>query len=104
MTTEERFEHLECELAQTKSDLTASKRLLRRLLAGFGAVALLFLAGVVTMTMTGVAYGQGEEEIRSQKFVVEDKNGKARIEITVNGLQIINDNNPWLPNSNPWGR
>ncbi len=75
MTTEERFEKLELELA-------AAKRLIRQLMAGAGSVLLVCIVCMVARSMTGVAHSQEEvnatEVIRSKKFEVVDDQGKTR--------------------------
>ena len=77
MTTEERLETLEKELALTK-------RRIRRLLQG---VVCLFAAGcvfAVLLSTMGSAKAQGEKVIRANKFIVEDQNGKPRVILAVN--------------------
>ncbi len=58
MTTEERFEMLEAELA-------GAKRLTRRLMAGAGVVVVVCTLFVAVRAMTGVMHGQaGKKTIR----------------------------------------
>ena len=76
MTTEERLESLEQELARVK-------RRTRRLLQG---VVCLFATGcvfAVLISTMGSAKAQGEKVIRANKFVVEDQNGKTRVLLSV---------------------
>jgi hypothetical protein len=77
MTSEERLERLEKELALTK-------RRIRRLLQG---VVCLFVAGcvfAVLLSTMGSAKAQGEKVIRANKFILEDQNGKSRAFLSMN--------------------
>ena len=81
MTTEERFEKLEAELA-------AAKRLTRRLMVGTGVVLGMFALFVAFRIMTGVAYSQAggniAEVIRAKKFEMVDNQGKTRATLSMN--------------------
>lgn len=75
MTTEERLEKLEAELA-------TAKRNNRRLMAGVGLVLGVFILFVAVRAITGVAYSQAggdvEKVIRANKFEVVDNQGRTR--------------------------
>jgi len=81
MTTEERFEKLEAELA-------AAKRLTRQLILGAGIVLGMFALFVAVRAMTGVAYSQAggniAEVIRAKNFEMVDNQGKTRATLKVN--------------------
>lgn len=74
MTTEERLEKLECELARAKRGNR------RMFLAGTGLLLGLFALLMASWSMTGVAQGQEEQPdkkvIRANVFILEDQNGK----------------------------
>lgn len=81
MTTEERIEKLEAELIETKTGLTAAKRLTRRLMAGAGVVMGMFALFVAVRAITGVAQsqtGDSNKIITAKEFRVVDDQGKKR--------------------------
>ena len=83
MTTEERIEKLEAELA-------AAKRLIRRLMAGAGVVLVIFALFVAVRAMMGVTHSQvgGDiaKVIRASRFEVVDDQGRPRA-----GLIVLKD-------------
>jgi hypothetical protein len=82
MTTDERIENLE-------KGLASARRLNRWLLAAVGlALGVWILAGTFGPTMAAApAGGAAVKEIRANRFVVEDANGKPRA-----SLEVFNDN------------
>jgi len=91
MTTDERIENLE-------KGLASARRLNRWLLAAVGlALGVWILAGTFGPTMAGAPAGGGAvKEIRANRFVVEDENGKGRAMLEVNeegtGLGLADEN------------
>jgi hypothetical protein len=100
MTTEERLERLEAELAETKAGLAGAKRLTRRLIAGTGVVLVMFALFVAIRVMTGVAYSQAGGDvakvIRAKSFEVVDNQGRNRATLTMTkagpGLVLFDEN------------
>jgi len=86
MTTEERLEKLERELAETKAQSARAKRLNRHFLIGsivcLGAIfTWAFLAQpsrLATAQAEGTAKDPALKEVRARSFVLEDENGKRR--------------------------
>jgi hypothetical protein len=80
MTTEERLERLEVELA-------TAKRSICRLIIGAGLVLGIFTLFVAVRAMTGIAYSQAEgntaKVIRAKSFVVVDDQGRIRALLSV---------------------
>jgi hypothetical protein len=89
MTTDERIEKLE-------KGLASARRLNRWLLAAVGlALGVWILAGTFGPTMAAAPAGGGAvKEVRANRFVVEDENGKVRAVLAVHRKENSNVPNP----------
>jgi hypothetical protein len=92
MTTEERIENLE-------KGLASARRLNRWLLAAVGlALGVWILAGTFgPATAAAPAGGAAVREVRANRFVVEDENGKARAVLAVHKESPVIDGMPSIP-------
>lgn len=80
MTTEERIEKLEAELAEIKAGLAAAKRHTRRLMVGVGVVLVMFALFVAVRVMTG----EKGKVIRANRFELVDDKGITRAILRAN--------------------